>query len=88
VLGRLVTLLGGAAEPFHRLGVALGHAATGLVTQPEIALGGGDLLFRRRHVPTGRLGKILRHHLAGLVKNTQVELRLGLALFPPRRDTT
>ena len=81
MLGGFVTLPGSADEPPHRFGLAFGHAATGLVTQAEIALRRRDFLIRRGAIPFDRFLVILRHHLALLVKHAEVELRLRFAAF-------
>ena len=76
-----VTLLGGEAEPPHRLGVVLGYTLAAGVHDPEIELRGGVVCSAARRNHSHRLGVVIEPEL---------ELRGGVTLLggeaePPHR---
>src|SRR5215469_8110862 len=75
MLRGLVTLAGGADEPFHGFLLIFFHAAAGLITETEVALGRGQFLLGGGAIPFDGFFEILKDDLALLVENTQVELR-------------
>ena len=85
-----MALLGGEAEPPHRLGVVLGHTLAVGVLDPEVELRAGGALLGGEADPPHRLGVVLGHALAVVVHDPEVELRGGVTLLggeavPPHR---
>jgi len=58
-----MTLFGGLAVPFERLGIVLRNTPAFEVNDPKVVLGWGYILLGGFAVPLARLGIVLRHAL-------------------------
>src|SRR5437016_930563 len=79
-----VALVGGLADPPHRLGVVLRYTLALGVPQPEVELGDGVSLVGGLPIPLHRLGVVLRDALALGVHGPEVVLSVGEALVGTR----
>src|SRR6266568_5713897 len=64
-------------NPFVSFRIILRHALSSDVTEAQLELGIGIILFSRFAIPFYRLHFVLRHTLTTLVADAQIELRLS-----------
>ena len=86
MLGAVVTLLGGQAEPPDGYGIVLRYAQTVGVPDPEGELGGGVTLLGGEAVPPDGFRVVPRHAPTVGVRNPEVVLGAVVTLLGARRN--